>query len=76
MIYGNLGRAAFARGALLCGVAGAALALPSVAWAQDNPTVAGQADAAAQAAAATTQDSNSGNQILVTATKQSGAHAD
>jgi outer membrane receptor protein involved in Fe transport len=69
MTYGNLGRAAFVRGALLCGAAGAALALPSMAWAQDNPPAADVADAAAQAAA-TAQDSNSGNQILVTATKR------
>jgi outer membrane receptor protein involved in Fe transport len=62
MTYGNLGRAAVVRGLLLCGVAGASLALPSMASAQDT--------APDDAASAANQDSNSGNQILVTATKR------
>jgi outer membrane receptor protein involved in Fe transport len=77
MTYGNLGRAAFARGLLLGGVAGIALALPTGAWAQDNSSAADAATAdaaanaaAAEAASAANQDSNSGNQILVTATKR------
>ncbi len=70
MINGNLGRAAFARGVLLCGVAGAVFALPSTAWAQDQKTANAANDVGDAAAAATNQDSNSGNQILVTATKR------
>jgi outer membrane receptor protein involved in Fe transport len=58
-------------------VAGIALALPTGAWAQDNSSAADAATAdaaanaaAAEAASAANQDSNSGNQILVTATKR------
>ena len=74
MIYGNLGRVAFARGLLFSGVAGAALAMPSVAWAQDESprtTDDGRAAAVAAAeAAAANAPSGSGNEILVTATKR------
>jgi len=71
MIYGNVGRAAFARGLLFSSVASAALAMPTMAWAQDaaQPDDAAKA-AAAAAEAASSQDSDSGNQILVTATKR------
>jgi outer membrane receptor protein involved in Fe transport len=67
MKHRELGRAAVARGLLFCGVCAAALALPSAAWAQDD--AAAQADAAGKTADnAAGQDS--GNEILVTATKR------
>jgi outer membrane receptor protein involved in Fe transport len=74
MIYANPGRAAFARGLLFSSVAGAALAMPSVAWAQaessqTNDDARAAAVAAAEAAAANAP-SGSGNEILVTATKR------
>ncbi|MGZ5790991.1 MAG: TonB-dependent receptor [Croceibacterium sp.] len=73
MIYGDVGRAAYARGLLFCSVAGVALALPSVAAAQDAPPPAreeAKPAAPAQATSAANQDSGSGNEILVTATKR------
>jgi hypothetical protein len=36
MNHGDLGRAAVARGFLFCSVAAVALAMPSMAWAQDD----------------------------------------
>lgn len=72
MIYAGVDRAADARGLLFCGVAGVALVMPSVAAAQDTAPVNEQAKPAApaQAASAASQDSSSGNEILVTATKR------
>ena len=69
MIYANIGRAAYARGLLFASAAGAALAMPTMAWAQDVAQPDEAAKAAAAAASAN-QDSDSGNQILVTATKR------
>jgi outer membrane receptor protein involved in Fe transport len=75
MIYGNVGRAACARALLFSSVAGAALAMPSMACAQGESLQASEEAKAAAAVAAAEADaanapSGSGNEILVTATKR------
>ena len=64
----HVGRA-WARGFLLCSAAGVALAMPSLAAAQDAPQAAEPAGAPADAAPAD-QGAGSGNEIIVTATKR------
>src|SRR5688500_17035137 len=70
MLKVGAGTAGFARGLLLAGSAAAALCVPGVAFAQDEADPAAEAADTDGDAFSAEEDTSTGNQIVVTATKR------